>query len=88
MLHAMGKELRARFRTHAQSNGLMDELEDYGIAAIQIPLEFGGMLDQNDLDAAWVAHRRLKEANPMDTRSRTPPRTGRLLRHPPQARAA
>ena len=92
MLHAMGKDLRARFRTHGQSNGLLRELKEYGISPTQIPSEFGGELYRIDLDAAWFAQRRVKEANLMDTRSRTPPRTppraGRMLLHLPQARAA
>ena len=76
ILHALGKDLRARFRAHSEFDApVLEGLKEYGISSNLIPREIGGTFDQ-DLDD-WVASRRLKEQVPghanQSRRSRTPP---------------
>lgn len=86
LLHAMGKDLRARFRIHSESNAqLIDELKDYGITAEQIPREFGGTLD-HDFDT-WLAFQRSKEDCCVES-ERTPTQTSAMPPHQIHARPA
>lgn len=85
LLHAMGKNLRARFRIHeaAAAKQCMADLKEYGISSQQLPIEIGGTLDRNS-QQQWIHNRLLQEGHSsvgIPTRSRSPPRPDAMQCH-------